>query len=73
MITPLRCEERGGDQERVSVREVMVDTGFCGGAPGTIQHSYIKHIKQDFYVHVCSLSCLVVTLVVAAGPPPTLV
>ena len=25
MMTPLRCEGRGGDQERVSVREVTDD------------------------------------------------
>ena len=36
MMTPLRCEERGGDQERVSVREVTADiVKFEGGPLGT--------------------------------------
>ena len=28
MMTPLRCEERGGDQERVSVREVTAEAEY---------------------------------------------
>ena len=35
MMTPLRCERRGGDQDRVSVREVADDRMFCGGPLGT--------------------------------------
>ena len=38
-MTPLRCEGRGGDQERVSVREVTDDARPCGGPLGTKQHS----------------------------------
>ena len=37
MMTPLRCEERGGDQERVSVQDVTEDTRLCGDPLGTIQ------------------------------------
>ena len=36
MITPLRCEGRGGDQERVSVREVVEIVKFWGSPLGTV-------------------------------------
>ena len=35
MMTPLRCERRGGDQERISVREVVEAIKFCGDPLGT--------------------------------------
>ena len=38
-MTPLRCERRGGDQKRVSVREVTEIVKFRGGPLGTIQHN----------------------------------
>ena len=37
-MTPLRCEGRGGDQERVSVREVVELVKFRGDPLGTVQH-----------------------------------
>ena len=72
-MTPLRCEKRGGDQERVSVRVVTDDTRLRGGPLGTM-YNILKCIKQDLLEHaICSPSCRVITLIVAAGPPPTLV
>ena len=70
MMIPFCCEGRGGDQERVSEREVVDDTRLCGCPLGTKQHSLTANL---IYVHIYSPSCLVVTLVVAAGPPPILV
>ena len=37
MLTPLCCEERGGDQERLSIREVAVMMKSSGGPLGTVQ------------------------------------
>ena len=36
MMTPLRCEERGGDQERVRLRELLEANKLRGGALGTV-------------------------------------
>ena len=44
MMTPLRCESRGGDQDRVSVREVANIVKFCGGPLGTIESETIIFI-----------------------------
>ena len=41
MMTPLRCVRRGGDQERVSVREVADIVWFCGGPLGTSESKAI--------------------------------
>ena len=70
MMTPLRCEGRGGDQERVSVRDVVEIVKFWGGPLGTVLYK-VTAIKIVLLYSL--LSCWVVTLVVAAGPPPTLV
>ena len=43
MMTPLRCEGRGGDQERVSVREVTEIMKFKGDPLGTIKE--LKRLK----------------------------
>ena len=42
MMTPLSWEEGGGDQERVSVREVVDDRMFCGGPLGTKRKIDVK-------------------------------
>ena len=44
MMTPLRCERRGGNQDRVSVREVVDKVKFCGGPLGTIESKTIIFI-----------------------------
>ena len=36
MMTPLRCGGRVGDQERVSVRDVVEIVKSCGGPLGTL-------------------------------------
>ena len=35
MMTPLRCEGRGGDQERLKARELTDDMKFKGGPLGS--------------------------------------
>ena len=35
MMTPLRCEGRGGDQKRLIAREVIDDMKFRGGPLGS--------------------------------------
>ena len=69
MMTPLRCVRRGGDQERVSVRVVAEIVQFRGGPLGT---KTISNFQANL-LFIYSPSCRVVTLDVAAGPPPALV
>ena len=41
MMTPLRCERRGGDQEKVSVRDVVENIKVCGCPLGTAETNSI--------------------------------
>ena len=62
----------GGDQNSDIVRGVTNTVKFKGGPLGTVNKWKI-HDKILSNYKSCSLSCSVITLVVAAGPPPTLV
>ena len=70
MMIPFCCELRGGDHVRLSDRVVTEILKFSGGPLGA-ETSIILDIYSSKTFHLPS--CLVVTLVVAAGPPPTLV
>ena len=59
MMTPLRCEERGGDQERVILRDVVKMIKFSGGPLGaekldskqTVENVHIKLITLKKHHH----------------------
>ena len=57
-MTPLRCEGRGGDQERLAVEEVTKTVYCCGKPLGTIEHIYNRTgILQNFYISIISHTC----------------